>query len=71
MTSSKWKKDSEATKKQLLEHEQALVDLCVQQDDTLSWMIIGVCLSSLIILGDNNARWQDKGILDQIMLRNC
>ncbi|KAF8346437.1 hypothetical protein F5887DRAFT_110772 [Amanita rubescens] len=64
------KKDSEATKQKLLEHEQALVDLRAQQADTLSWMVIGVCLSSLIILGDNNICWQDEGILDRIMLRN-
>ncbi len=53
-----------------LEHEQALVDLRVQQADTLSWMVIGVRPSSLIIFGDDNVRSQDEGILDRIMLRN-
>ena len=57
-------------KQKLLEHEQALMDLRAQQANTLSWMIIGVCRSSLIILGDNNVCWQDEGIIDQIMLRN-
>jgi hypothetical protein len=57
-------------KQKLLENEQALMDLCVQQADTLSWMVIGIHPSSLIISVDNNICWLDEGILDRIMLRN-